>query len=129
MRVRHMSVLLLSCIALASCASHTSRTVSTPSGLSYRIVARGSGPSAKPVKVAGLVADGTLPAEKVADLTAEQQPEDLKAAVLEAIAAKVSKTDAVVADYTQVLKDIGATKTEATTAVKDFETVAVAEEV
>jgi peptidylprolyl isomerase len=48
MRVGHMSVLLLSCIALASCASHTSRTVSTPSGLSYRIVTRGSGPSAKP---------------------------------------------------------------------------------
>ena len=89
----------------------------------------GTGVAATPEQVAELVADGTLPAEKVADLTAEQQPEDLKAAVLEAIAAKVSKTDAVVADYTQVLKDIGATKTEATTAVKDFETVAVAEEV
>ena len=88
-----------------------------------------SGVNATPEQVAGLVADGTLPADKVADLTPKQQPEDLKAAVLDVIAAKVSKADAVVADYTRVLKDIGATKTEATTAVKDFETVAVAEEV
>ena len=68
-------------------------------------------------QVAALVADGTLPAEKVTDLVPEQQPEDLKAAVLEAIAAQVSETDAVVADYTDVLKDIGATKTEANAAV------------
>lgn len=79
-----------------------------------------TGVNATPEQVAGLVAEGTLPAEKVADLTAEQQPEDLKAAVLEAIAAQVSETDAVVADYTSVLKDIGATKTEANAAVKDF---------
>ena len=68
-------------------------------------------------QVAALVAEGTLPAEKVLDLTPEQQPEDLKAAVLEAIAAQVSETEAVVADYTQILKDIGATKTEANAAV------------
>jgi len=79
-----------------------------------------TGVPATPEQVAGLVAEGTLPAEKVADLSAEQQPEDLKAAVLEAIAAQLSKTDAVVADYTDVLKDIGATKTEANAAVKDF---------
>lgn len=88
-----------------------------------------TGVNATPEQVAGLVAEGTLPADKVPDLAEIQQPSDLKAAVLDVIAAKVSKTDAVVADYTQVLKDIGATKTEATTAVKDFETVAVAEEV
>jgi len=76
-------------------------------------------------QVAALVAEGTLPADKVADLTSEQQPEDLKAAVLEAIAAQVSETDAVVADYTQVLKDIGATKTEANAAVKTFEAEAL----
>ena len=82
-----------------------------------------TGVNASPEQVAGLVADGTLPAGKVAELAPEQQPEDLKAAVLDAIAWNVSKTDAVVADYTQVLKDIGATKTEANAAVKDFGTV------
>ena len=87
-----------------------------------------TGVPATPDDVAGLVADGTLPAEKVLDLAPEQQPEDLKAAVLDAIAWNVSKTDAVVADYTQVLKDIGATKTEANAAVKDFGTVEIAAE-
>lgn len=87
-----------------------------------------TGVNASPEQVAGLVADGTLPADKVADLVAEQQPEDLKAAVLDAIAWNVSKTDAVVADYTDVLKAIGATKTEANTAVKNFETLAAATE-
>lgn len=86
-----------------------------------------TGVAATPDDVAGLVADGTLPADKVAGLVAEQQPEDLKAAVLEAIAVKVSKFDAVVADFTGVLKDIGATKTEATGAVNDLQS-AVAEE-
>ena len=76
-----------------------------------------SGVPATPEQVAALVAEGTLPAEKVIELVAEQQPEDLKAAVLDVIAAQVSETDAVVADYTQILKDIGATKTEANAAV------------
>ena len=76
-----------------------------------------TGVAASPEQVAALVADGTLPADKVPDLTENQQPEDLKAAVLDAIAWNVSKTDAVVADYTSVLKDIGATKTEANAAV------------
>ena len=80
-----------------------------------------SGVPATPEQVAVLVAEGTLPADKVTDLAAEQQPEDLKAAVLEAIAVQVSETDAVVADYTDVLKDIGATKTEATAAVQDLQ--------
>lgn len=83
-----------------------------------------TGVAATTEQVAALVADGTLPAEKVADLVEEQQPEDLKAAVLEAIAVQVAETDAVVADFTSVLKDIGATKTEANAAVS-----AVAEEV
>lgn len=86
-----------------------------------------TGVAATPEDVAGLVADGTLPAGKVADLVAEQQPENLKSAVLDAIAVQVSETDAVVADYTQVLKDIGATKIEANAAVRTFE-AAVAEE-
>jgi len=81
-----------------------------------------SGVPATPEQVAVLVAEGTLPADKVTDLAAEQQPDDLKTAVLEAIATQVAETDAVVADYTQVLKDIGATKTEANAAVKDFGT-------
>ena len=84
-----------------------------------------SGVPATPEQVAGLVADGTLPADKVTELVAEQQPEDLKTAVLDVIAAQVSETDAVVADYTQVLKDIGATKTEANAAVKTFEAEAL----
>lgn len=81
-----------------------------------------TGVPATPEQVAGLVAEGTLPADKVTELVAEQQPEDLKAAVLEAIAVQVAETDAVVADYTQVLKDIGATKTEANAAVSALET-------
>ena len=81
-----------------------------------------TGVNATPEDVAGLVADGTLPADRVADLAPEQQPEDLKTAVLDVIAAQVSDTDAVVADYTQVLKDIGATKTEANAAVTAWET-------
>ena len=80
-----------------------------------------SGVPATPEQVAVLVAEGTLPADKVTDLATEQQPEDLKAAVLEAIAVQVAETDAVVADYTDVLKDIGATKTEATAAVQDLQ--------
>ena len=83
-----------------------------------------TGVPATPEQVAVLVAEGTLPAEKVADLATEQQPDDLKAAVLEAIAVQVAETDAVVADYTDVLKDIGATKTEATAAVQDLQVVA-----
>ena len=83
-----------------------------------------TGVPATPEQVAVLVAEGTLPADKVADLTTEQQPDDLKAAVLEAIAVQVSETDAVVADYADVLKDIGATKTEATAAVQDLQVVA-----
>lgn len=78
-----------------------------------------TGVNATPEQVAALVADGTLPAAKVPDLTEKQQPKDLKAAVLEAIAVKVSTTDAKVADYTAVLKDIGATKGEADTAIAD----------
>ncbi len=77
-----------------------------------------TGVPATPEQVAVLVAEGTLPADKVADLTTEQQPDDLKAAVLEAIAVQVAETDAVVADYTEVLADVGATKTEAADAVK-----------
>ena len=77
-----------------------------------------TGVPATPERVAELVAEGTLPADKVTELVAEQQPEDLKAAVLDVIAAQVSETDAVVADYTQILKDIGATKTEANAVVK-----------
>ena len=83
-----------------------------------------TGVPATPEQVAVLVADGTLPADKVADLAAEQQPDDLKAAVLEAIAVQVAETDAVVADYADVLKDIGATKTEATAAVQDLQVAA-----
>lgn len=83
-----------------------------------------SGVPATPERVAELVADGTLPADKVPDLATEQQPDDLKAAVLEAIAIQVAETDAVVADYADVLKDIGATKTEATAAVQDLQVVA-----
>ena len=83
-----------------------------------------TGVPATPEQVAVLVAEGTLPADKVADLTTEQQPDDLKAAVLEAIDVQVSETDAVVADYADVLKDIGATKTEATAAVQDLQVVA-----
>lgn len=83
-----------------------------------------TGVPATPEQVAVLVAEGTLPAEKVADLATEQRPDDLKAAVLEAIAVQVSETDAVVADYADVLKDIGATKTEATAAVQDLQVVA-----
>ena len=81
-----------------------------------------TGVPASPERVAELVANGDLPADKVTELVAEQQPEDLKAAVLEAIAVQVAETDAVVADYTQVLKDIGATKTEANAAVTAWET-------
>ncbi len=77
-----------------------------------------SGVPATPERVAELVADGTLPADKVPDLATEQQPDDLKAAVLKAIAIQVAETDAVVADYTEVLADVGATKTEAADAVK-----------
>ncbi len=83
-----------------------------------------TGIPATPEQVAVLVAEGTLPADKVTDLAAEQQPDDLKTAVLEAIAAQVAETDAVVADYPDVLKDIGATKTEATAAVQDLQVVA-----
>ena len=81
-----------------------------------------TGVPATPEQVAVLVAEGTLPADKVTDLAAEQQPDDLKAAVLEAIATQVAETDAVVADYTDVLKDIGATKTEANAAVSALKT-------
>ncbi len=83
-----------------------------------------TGVPATPEQVAVLVAEGTLPADKVTDLAAEQQPDDLKAAVLEAIAVQVSETDAVVADYADVLKGIGATKTEATAAVQDLQVAA-----
>ena len=83
-----------------------------------------SGVPATPERVAELVADGTLPADKVPDLATEQQPDDLKAAVLEAIAIQVAETDAVVADYADVLKGIGATKTEATAAVQDLQVAA-----
>ncbi len=79
-----------------------------------------TGVAATSEDVAALVADGTLSADKVEFLAVEQQPEDLKAAVLEAIAVQVSETDAVVADFTSVLKDIGATKAEANTAVADL---------
>ncbi len=86
-----------------------------------------TGVNATPEQVAAFVAEGTLPAAKVVELTAEQQPEDLKVAVLEAIAEKVSNTDAVVADYTAVLKDIGATKTEANAAVSAWGVAEVVE--
>lgn len=79
-----------------------------------------SGVPATVEQVTAMVVDGILPAAKVADLAARQQPDDVKAAVLDAIAWNVYNTDAVVADYTDVLKDIGATKTEANTAVKDI---------
>ena len=77
-----------------------------------------TGVPATPEQVAVLVAEGTLPADKVTDLAAEQQPDDLKAAVLEAIATQVAETDAVVADYTDILTDVGATQVEAADAVK-----------
>jgi FKBP-type peptidyl-prolyl cis-trans isomerase FkpA len=47
MRVPHATAVLL-CTTLASCASHDTRLVSTPSGLSYRVVSQGTGPSARP---------------------------------------------------------------------------------
>lgn len=41
------ALVLLFATALLSCASYPARLVATPSGLTYRIVARGEGPSAK----------------------------------------------------------------------------------
>jgi len=79
-----------------------------------------SGVPATPEQVAELVADGTLPADKVPDLVAEQQPEDLKTAVLEVIADRVAdpETPDVLTDYTDILTDVGATQVEAADAVK-----------
>lgn len=48
MRVTHVTRLLLLSTTLVSCAPLASRVVSTPSGLSYRVVSRGAGPSARP---------------------------------------------------------------------------------
>jgi len=79
-----------------------------------------SGVPATPEQVAVLVAEGTLPADKVPDLVAEQQPEDLKTAVLEVIADRVADpaTPDVLTDYTDILTDVGATQVEAADAVK-----------
>ena len=70
-----------------------------------------TGIAATPERVAELVADGVLPSDKVADLAARQQPDDVKAAVLDAIAVKV-EAGADAADFTAVLSDIGAKKSE-----------------
>ncbi len=79
-----------------------------------------TGIPATPERVAELVAEGTLPADKVADLAEAQQPEDLKAAVLSAIADRVANpaTTDVLTDYTEVLADVGASEDEAADAVK-----------
>lgn len=70
-----------------------------------------SGVAATVEEVAAFVVDGILPAAKVADLAARQQPDDVKAAVLDAIAVKV-EAGADAADFTAVLSDIGAKKSE-----------------
>ena len=77
-----------------------------------------TGVPATPEQVAVLVAEGTLPADKVADLAPEQQPDDLKAAVAEVIAQQISDGDAAVTDFAAVMKDAGVTKTAVTAAVK-----------
>lgn len=70
-----------------------------------------SGVPATVEQVTAMVVDGILPAAKVADLAARQQPDDVKAAVLDAIAVKV-EAGADAADFTAVLSDIGAKKSE-----------------
>lgn len=79
-----------------------------------------TGVAATVEQVVALVIEGTLSAASVERLDPEQQPEDLKAAVLEAVAVRVADpaTEDVLTDYTEVLADVGATKTEAADAVK-----------
>lgn len=79
-----------------------------------------TGVAATVEQVVELVVEGTLSAASVERLDPEQQPNDLKTAVVEEVAARVSDptTSDVLADYTEVLADVGATKTEAADAVK-----------
>ena len=64
-----------------------------------------SGVPATPEQVAVLVAEGTLPADKVADLHPDQQPEDLQVAVAEAVELKVAE-GALKEDFTEVLAQV-----------------------
>lgn len=64
-----------------------------------------TGVPATPEQVAGLVADGVLPAESVASLVVEQQPEDLQVAVAEAVELKVAE-GALKEDFTEVLAQV-----------------------
>lgn len=86
-----------------------------------------TGIPATPEQVAELVVAEVLPAKAVASLTPGQQPDDLKAAVVEVIAQQISDGEAVVTDFTAVMKDVGATKTAVTAAVKAIEVAAVQE--
>ena len=56
-------------------------------------------------QVTAMVVDGILPADKVADLAAEQQPDDIASAVASAVAYRVEAGDDV-ADYKAVLADV-----------------------
>lgn len=64
-----------------------------------------SGVPATVEEVAAFVVDGVLPADKVADLHPDQQPDNIGDAVAAVVADRV-EAGADVADYTQVLIDV-----------------------
>lgn len=64
-----------------------------------------SGVPATVEQVTAMVVDGILPAEKVAALTPDQQPDSIADAVASVVADRV-EAGADVADYTQVLIDV-----------------------
>jgi len=88
-----------------------------------------TGVPATPEQVAELVVAEVLPAKAVANLAPEQQPDDLKAAVVEVIAQQINDGEAAVGDFTAVLKAVGATKTSVTAAVQVLVDEAAAAEV
>lgn len=64
-----------------------------------------SGVPATVEEVAAFVVDGVLPADKVADLHPDQQPDNIGDAVAAVVADRV-EAGADIADYTQVLIDV-----------------------
>ena len=64
-----------------------------------------SGVAATVEEVAAFVVDGILPAAKVADLVADQQPDDIAEAVASAVAYRVADGEKV-AKFKKVLDDV-----------------------
>ena len=64
-----------------------------------------SGVPATVEQVTAMVVDGILPADKVPELVAEQQPDDIAEAVASAVAYRVAKGEKV-AKFKKVLADV-----------------------